>query len=281
MSNSNNLGILFVWALLPIFCFMCVMPMAKWFADENNVKTTNNYDAIAWGKIIASSPDIRFQNVDSINYYGKNKKESLKKDNIVAADITHLFPDFEVKKLTILDNGQANPVFEVWNHNGTVYTGWIERQSHGYFALVGNERSEGKTVPIGRFIGKMNYIQDSSIYLPATTMNVSVFMAFALCLIGFGLAMTSTVNPPHMSWLVIVSYVAMSLTGVYVIFWFTGWGQFYGSMYNYPEWITIAWLISEVGLLSGVLYKLSAVNKRTDNDTNEAGQQQKMLNLQK
>lgn len=257
MSNSNNLKILLVWALLPILCFVCAIPLAKWFANENNLKTSSNYDSIAWGKIIASSPDVKFQSVDSIKYYGWNRRQSMKKDSVVAADITHLFPDFEVKKLTIVDKGEANPVFEVWNNNGTDYIGWIARQKNGNFILRVNESSEGKIIPIGKFIGKMNYTQGEGLNLPVTTLNVCSIIAFALCLIGFGLVETSRPNKSAASWLSGVSFGCMSATGLYVIIWITGWGKFFGSIYNYPEWIVLAWLISEVGLLSGVIYHLT------------------------
>lgn len=275
MNTPYNLRTLLVWALLPILCFACAIPLAKWFANENDIKTSLNYDSIAWGKIIASSPDVNFQSVDSIKYYGWERRQSMKKDSVVAADITHLFPDFEVKKLTIVDKGEANPVFEVWNQNGTDYIGWIARQKNGNFILRVNEATEGKIIPIGRFIGKMNYKQGNNLDLPTTTLNVSVLIAFALCLIGFGLVMTSVPRKTHLSWLGMVSYVCMSATGLYVILWITGWGNFFGSKYNYPEWIALAWLISEAGVLSGVLYHIS--DETNESETTKNSEENELL----
>lgn len=256
MNESKKLRTVLLWAILPIICFACAIPMTNWFASENGVKSSIKYDNMAWGKIIASSPDIVFQDVDSIKYYGWQKRVSMKKDSVVAADITHLFPASGVRKLTILDKGSLNPVFEVWNNNGTLYYGWIARQNNGSFILKVNESEEGKIIPIGNFTGRMNLPLEHSINKPVTTMNVVAVITLMLCLLGFGFIVTADFKESDRSWLFYVSGVSALLPLAYVAFWLLDWWQFEGSIYNYPEWIALAWLISEIGLLSGVIFRL-------------------------
>lgn len=258
MNETNKLKTILLWALLPIICFACAIPFTNWFASENGVNTSVEYDNIAWGKIIASSPDVVFQDVDSIKYYGWQKRVMMKKDSFVAADVTHLFPAAGVRKLTIIDKkSYLNPVFEVWNNNGTAYIGWIARQNNGNFILKVTESEEGKIIPIGNFTGKMNCPFGHGIDKPLTTMNVVAIITLLFCILGIGLAITTDFEKSEMLWLTTVSIISTWLPLAYVVSRLLGWWQFDGNLYNYPEWIALAWLISELGLLSGVIYRLS------------------------
>lgn len=259
MNETNKLKTILLWALLPIVCFACAIPFTNWFASENGVKSSVKYDNIAWGKVIASSPDIVFQDVDSIKYYGWQKRVLMKKDSVVAADITHLFPAAGVRKLTVLnkDKSYLNPVFEVWNNNGTLYIGWIARQKNGNFILKVTESEEGKIIPIGNFAGRINLPIEQGINKPLTTMNVVAIVTLLFCILGFGLIITKDSIDSNQGWLAIVSGGSALLPLAYVGLWVLDWWQFEGSIYNYPEWIVIAWLISEIGLLSGVIFRLS------------------------
>lgn len=257
MNETNKIKTILLWALLPIICFACAIPLTNWFASENGVKSSVKYDNIAWGKIIASSPDVVFQDVDSIKYYGWQKRVMMKKDSLVAADVTHLFPASGFRKLTILDKGNLNPVFEVWNNNGTLYIGWIARQENGNFVLKVIESQEGKIIPIGNFTGRMNLPFEQGINKPLTTMNVVAIITLLLCILGFGFVITSDFGNSDKSWLFVVSGISALLPLAYVAFWLLEWWQFEGSLYNYPEWIALAWFISEIGLLSGVIYRLT------------------------
>lgn len=257
MNESNKFRTILLWALLPVVCFACAIPLTKWFVSENGVKSPVNYDAMAWGKIIASSPDIVFQDVDSIRYYGWQKRVSLKKDSVTAADITSLFPEFGVRKLTILDKGDLNPIFEIWNNNGTLYFGWIDRQKDGGFVLKVNENNVGKIIPIGKFTGRMPLQEQQGMNKPLTTMNVVAIVTLLLCVLGLGFLSTSMKSSKDdIGWLAYVSIGSTLLPLAYVVLWILGWWQFEGSVYNYPEWIALAWLISEIGLLSGIVHKL-------------------------
>lgn len=257
MNESNKLRTILLWTLLPIVCFACAILFTNWFATENSVQSSVNYKAMAWGKIIASSSDIVFQDVDSIKYYGWQKRIMMKKDSIMAADITHLFPESGVRKLTILDKGDMNPVFEAWNNNATVYIGWIARQKDGEFVLRVNEGNEGKIIPIGKFTGRISVPNEHGIDRPLTTMNVVAIVTLLLCVLGFGFVITSeNISKDNIGWLFYVSVISSVIPLAYVILWILGWWKFEGSLYNYPEWIALSWLISEIGLLSGVIYRL-------------------------
>ncbi|MDE6536242.1 MAG: hypothetical protein K2K82_09605 [Muribaculaceae bacterium] len=261
-SKANKLKVIFLWALLPVVLFACAIPMTNWFASENGVNTDNNYADIAWGKVIASSPDVVFQDVDSIKYYGWELRLSLKKDSVNGAfDATHLFPESGVRKLTILDKGRLEPTFQVWNDNNTVYCGWIARQRNGEFILKVTESGQPKIVPIGNFVGRITLPIEHGIAKPITTMNVVVIVTLLLCVLGLGLGVTAEGGNPGKDWLVYVSGWSAALPLIYVGLWVLGAWSFKGSIYDYPEWIALAWIISEIGLLSGVVFRLSDYEK--------------------
>lgn len=119
-----------------------------------------------------------------------------------------------------------------------------------------NESEEGKIIPIGNFTGRMNLPMEHSINKPITTMNIVAVITLLLCVLGFGLIVTTDFVESDKSWLFYVSGVSALFPLAYVAFWLLDWWQFEGSIYNYPEWIAIAWLISEIGLLSGVIFRL-------------------------
>lgn len=262
MNETGKLRTVFLWALLPIVCFALAIPLTNWIAKENDLKTSAGYKNIAWEKVIVSSPDVVFQDPDSIKYWTWELRVSAKKDSLVAADITHLFPEFKVRKLTAIRKiGTIDPDFEVWNYNGTVFYGVIVRCNSGDFALATKEQIKGggQLVPLGRFKGRINDVIVHRINKPSTTMNVVATVTLLLCLLGCGIAYTSFGR--EVSWLYRVPFVTALIALLHVVLWILD-EPFWGSKYFMPEWITLAYLISEVGLLSGVIYRLYAKKEK-------------------
>lgn len=183
-----------------------------------------------------------------------------KKNSFEAADITSLFPEFKVKKLTVINKiGDVDPFFEVWNYNGTSYYGYMVRQDNGDFALATKEQIKGggQLVPLGEFKGQMNDVFVHSIDKSSTMMDVVATVTLLLCLLGCGFVCLSQFDDEPYSWLCWVPFSAAIIAFFPVFLWLSESSNWYSGWFI-PEWITVAWLISEVGLLSGVLYRLEA-----------------------
>ena len=129
--TTSQLKVLLMWALLPIVCFAIAIPMPKWYADIVDAKTGTQNEKIAWGRLILSSPDIVLQSVDSISYFNTFLREGLKKDHFMAADVTHLFPDYKAKKITLLNQSEiiteSSPTIAVWENNGSFFYANLNR----------------------------------------------------------------------------------------------------------------------------------------------------------
>lgn len=82
MNETGKLRTVFLWALLPIVCFALAIPLTNWIAKENDLKTSADYKNIAWDKVIVSSPDVVFQDPDSIKYWGWMTRVSAKKKTL-------------------------------------------------------------------------------------------------------------------------------------------------------------------------------------------------------
>ena len=262
MNETGKLRTVFLWALLPIVCFALAIPLTNWIAKENDLKTSADYKNIAWEKVIVSSPDVVFQDPDSIKYWGWMTRVSAKKDSFEAADITSLFPEFKVKKLTVINKiGDVDPFFEVWNYNGTFYYGYMVRQDNGDFALAAKEQIKGggQLVPLGEFKGQMNDVFVHSIDKSSTMMDVVATVTLLLCLLGCGFVCLPQFDDEPYSWLCWGPFSAAIIAFFPVFLWLSESSNWYSEWFI-PEWITVAWLISEVGLLSGVIYRLYAPN---------------------
>lgn len=258
MNESQKLRTILLWALLPIVCFTSAIGFTEWFASENSVQSSENYETMAWGKIIASSPDIIFQDVDSLKYYGWQKKVMMKKDSVMAADITHLFPESGARKVTIISKVSE---FEVLNYNRTLYNGKIARQKNGDFILKVVENNECKIIPLGRFTGRLNLPPSHCIDKPKTTMNVLLIVTFLFCLLGFGFVLTSTKSTKDdIGWIHCVPPCAYIL-----LLWCYGASEPKTDVHYYTIWIVSAWIASEIGLLSGVICRLYE-NKAVQSD---------------
>lgn len=260
--TTSQLKVLLMWALLPIVCFAIAIPMPKWYADIVDAKTGTQNEKIAWGRVVLNSPDIVLQSVDSISYFNTVLREGLKKDHFMAADVTHLFPDYKAKKITLLNQSEiiteSSPTIAVWENNGSFFYANLNRSKDGDFYFVVNSNGQSKAINVGRFSGSLNLVPKHTIDLASTTLNVVAIVSLLLCLLGCGIMLGTnssnlTKETDCFCWSVILPTAALLL---YVVFWIIGTPSIFEKRYNYPEWIAIAWLLSEVGLLSGILFKM-------------------------
>lgn len=260
--TTSQLKVLLMWALLPIVCFAIAIPMPKWYADIVDAKTGTQNEKIAWGRVLLSSPDIVLQSVDSISYFNTVLREGLKKDHFMAADVTHLFPDYKAKKITLLNQSEiiteSSPTIAVWENNGSFFYANLNRSKDGDFYFVVNSNGQSKAINVGRFTGSLNLVPKHTIDLATTTLNVVAIVALLLSLLGYGVMLSSqpskrTAEADFLYWIV---FGATALLALYVGFWLFDGPAFFGKRYDYPEWIAVAWLLSEVGLLGGILYKM-------------------------
>lgn len=259
--TTSQLKVLLMWALLPIVCFAIAIPMPKWYAEIVDAKTGPQNEKIAWGRVLLSSPDVVLQNVDSIPYFNTALRESLNKSNVMGADITHLFPDYKARKLTLLEASRlddAMPTIAVWENNGSFFYAYLSRSKDGDFYLLVKNNGQEKVINLGKFIGRLNVVPKHTIDLASTTLNVVLIVSLLLCLLGCGIMLGTnssnlTKETDCFCWAVILPTAALFL---YVGFWILGAPSIFEKRYDYPEWIAIAWLLSEVGLLSGILFKM-------------------------
>lgn len=260
--TTSQLKVLLMWALLPIVCFAIAIPMPKWYADIVSVKTGNQNEKIAWSRIVLNSPDVVFQNVDSISYFNQALREDFKKNHFMAADVTHLFPDYKAKKITLLNQpeliSESSPIVAVWENNGSFFYANLNRSNDGDFYFVVNSNGQSKAINVGKFAGSLSFVPKHTIDLATTTLNVVAIVALLLSLLGYGIMLSSqtskrSAEADFLYWIV---FGATALLTLYVGFWLFDGPAFFAKRYDYPEWIAVAWLLSEVGLLGGILFKM-------------------------
>lgn len=259
--TTSQLKVLLMWALLPIVCFAIAIPMPKWYADIVDAKTGTQNEKIAWGRVLLSSPDIVLQSVDSIPYFNTALRESLNKSDVMGADITHLFPDYKARKLTILEVSKlddAMPTIAVWENNGSFFYAYVNRSKDGDFYLLVKNNGQEKAINLGKFTGRLNLVPKHTIDLASTVLNVTAIVALLLSLLGYGIMLSSKISnrPSETDFLYWIVFGATALLALYVGFWLFDGPSFFGKRYDYPEWIAVAWLLSEVGLLGGILFKM-------------------------
>lgn len=244
MNETGKLRTVFLWALLPIVCFALAIPLTNWIAKENDLKTAADYKNIAWGKVIASSPDVVFQDPDSIKYWTWKSRVSAKEASFEAVEITSLFPEFKAGNITAVNKiGDTNPFFQVYNYNGTLYYGNMVRQDNGDFALAVKDytKERSKFIPLGVFKGRLNVAirevpDESPIIL------VVGILALFFCAVGLGFVF---INPDVEHWTNPVPGVALIAVILILV-----------KGENTMAWIVGVCCVGEVGLLSGVICRL-------------------------
>lgn len=210
----------------------------------------------------------------------------LKRSSIRVANVTELFPDCNSTLLLLekqrplfdFSKGGTSYVVEVRQHNGGIYYGRILRNREGNFYLTVAQDSVADNIyiPLGKFTGTLNIPKQNTIDVPHTTLNVVVIVALMLCLLGFGIMLSTerSKRTDDTEYLFVSVYVSTCLLLLYVGFWLFDGPSFFGKRYDYPEWIAIAWLLSEIGLVGGILCKMkvddkpAATPQKTDTDQN-------------
>lgn len=254
MNDSKTLRTMFLWALLPIICFVIIIPAIKWYADNIYESPVPQDDKISWDEIWMDSPDVVIKDVDSIPYFGSKVKASLKKDTLMAADVTHLFPEANVRKLTFIASQDLwISYFNIWNHNGTCYNaGRMRRMPNGDFYVHLTLEGE-RMINLGKTTARLNHTPafGMNMNLSLTILNVTSIVSLLFVLIGFGLLYDSN-HKKVPSWQFCILGAVLCSTAVHVLGFFIDWKVFSGNLAWYPERIAILWLYSEIGLLIGV-----------------------------
>lgn len=270
----TQLKILLLWFLLPIICFALAIKMPKWYVDLVGAKTEIQYESIAWERALLSSPDIILQDVDSLKYLGYSWKEYHKKRSELAADITNLFSDYKTRKITLFADPYeliAQPTISVWEDNGTYFYGIVRRYDDGNFYLIVNDKENHNAINLGKFKGKLNRCRNNTIDLQSTTINVVVVVTLLLCLLGLGIMLSANERSRETGMESIILGVSVFIATIFPFIFVSSWlfnGPFHIESHNYPEWIAISWLLSEIGLLGGILFKIKVENEEDESTEN-------------
>lgn len=272
--TDSHMKVLLMWALVPALFIALAIVSVKWYVCnfESSTDSFPTNDDIEWGKVISNSPDVIFETTDSLKYYRYAERELFKRSNIQVANVSNLFPDFNATLLLLekqdpiltFDKGGTFQMFEARQKHGGVFYGKIHRSKDGnfYLSVLQDSIKSKSNVPLGRFSGTLNLPPKKAIDVVRTTLNVVAIVALMLCLIGAGIMLGSNtpnrnVDTEYIFYAVVISTALLAL---YVGFWLFDGPAFFGKRYDYPEWIAVAWLLSEVGLLGGILYKMKVEN---------------------
>lgn len=261
---------LIIWAFVPVVFFIVAIFFVKWYADNIGPNDEDIYsvaDDMDWGKVISGSPDVKFEITDSLKYYRYADRELLKQNNIYVANISRLFPDLNAtillleKRYPILtfDKGGTSQKFEIRQKNGAVYYGRIRcNKDMGFYLKVARDSivsDKANIIPLGKFYGKVNMPKRYSIDVAGTTINVVSIVTLVLCILGLALILTTENIVDKNLFLLWVVLFALWIPLTIVVGWLFNWWQFYGKVYNFPEWIALFWALSEIGLLGGVIFR--------------------------
>lgn len=178
--------------------------------------------------------------------------------------------------LEVTKVGEAFPTIAVWENNNSFFYAHLSRSNDGDFYMLVKNNGQEKVINLGRFAGRLNIVPKHTIDLASTTLDVVSIVALLLCLIGLGIMLSTdksqrTDDTDYLFWAV---YISTCLLLLYVGFWLFDGSSFFGKRYDYPEWIAIVWLLSEIGLVGGVLCKMKVDDKpvvttqKSDTDQN-------------
>lgn len=257
---------LIAWALVPLVFFALAIIFVKWYA-ENIEPTFDDYpysEKVDWGKVISNSPDVNFEITDSIKYYRYDERERLKRNYIRVANVTSLFPDFNAtilmleKQHPLFDKGGANQIFEIRQNNGGIYYGYI-RYNEGYQFFLDIARdsvssNKPSILPLGKFTGKINKAEHHGINIAETILNIIPVISLVVALIGLAFVLCTPNHKDKPKFLFYAVFLSSMIPAISVVGWLFDWWHFFGSNYNFPEWIALFWALSEIGLLGGLLY---------------------------
>lgn len=202
--------------------------------------------------------NVGFHPIDSLSYMNQELREDLKQRSFSSvADISQTFPNFKYN-IFLLDKGDRQPVVAVLNKDNKTFKFYAKMDRDADRNIVGLKRYNIDTETVDDRFCAILYRNESKIGLTNTTLNICSFVGMMLSLIGTFLAFSSPFRSTKRGWLFSMSVIISGLFLLYFVIWLLG-GRPYSDfkLYNYPEWITICFVLSEIALLSGVIFRIT------------------------
>lgn len=168
--------ILYVIAAIAVPYFIKVGDMAIEY-DENT----------SWTTLLRSNDQIKFEPIDSIPYFGSQTKDEYKSRQMdYAADITHLFPDYKAKRITLISDLVFKHQLLICANNGSIY--WVQPKAKKQNKWIGVVQTSDSTnvgnIVLGRIIGITNMNQQP-LDISGTYLNVYLILTICILLICY------------------------------------------------------------------------------------------------
>lgn len=243
----RKLLIMFLWFWVPVICIGLGVKLPQWYSSVSYTPTQRDSwkdTHEAWQYSIITNPDLKWHTVD-------NPKHNLSAEELTAiknsnrtyyTQLNDLFPNFHGGNLYYANEaGKEN--LQLQKAGSTTFFSKIERDRFGNYIL---SNDQGDFVRLGELQGSERTANFDCLNLPSTIVTVVCIITFLMCLGGVVFAFP--VNVFFSTWLSYVSGFA-----IFLAFW--GFSRDI-SPYYLPEFITIAWVVAELGLLSGIWWRI-------------------------
>lgn len=233
MKNSSLSSKLLLWALFPIVCFAIAIYGVKWYCDT---VTPSEYQRLA-----------KLGPHDITEEFVKKEElpECLSRHNVsFIANVTHIFPELQAKAKEEADddfyvsNFRKGNVYAFEEYNGQNKSWWLYYYNGGW---------------------QLHELKNNAPDFANSVINVICFLTFGICVIAFLSILSISMIPIpnfHVASNIYVPVMSFCITvsGIYLLAWFfRAHFNIPFSPGNYPEWITIALIISEISVIIAVL----------------------------
>ena len=230
MKNSSLSSKLLLWALFPIVCFAIAIYGVKWYCDT---VTPSEYQRLA-----------KLGPHDITEEFVKKEElpECLSRHNVsFIANVTHIFPELQAKAKEEADddfyvsNFRKGNVYAFKENNGQTksWSWWLYYYNGGW---------------------QLHELKNNAPDFANSVINVICFLTFGICVIAF-LSILILPIPEFLDDVLdiycTVVCCCITVSGTYLLVWF--FKPILFNPGNYPEWITIALIISEISVIIAVL----------------------------
>lgn len=185
--NKKSVRIyLFIGLIFPIILYVIAAIAIPYFIKVGDMAI--EYDEnTSWTTLLRSNDQIKFEPIDSIPYFGTQTKDEYKSRQMdYAADITHLFPDYKAKRITLISDLVFKHQLHIWANNGSTY--WVQPKANKHNKWIGVVQTSDSTnvgsIVLGRIIGITN-INQQPLDISGTYLNVYLILTICILLICF------------------------------------------------------------------------------------------------
>lgn len=172
--------------IFPIILYVIAAIAIPYFIKVGDIAT--EYDEnTSWQTLFRSNDQIKFEPIDSISYFGSQTKDEYKSSQMgYAADVTHLFPDYNAKKITLISDLYFKHQLQIWADNGSIY--YVQPKANKHNKWIGIVQTSDSTnvgsIVLGRIIGTTN-INQRPLDISGTYLNVYLILTTCILFICF------------------------------------------------------------------------------------------------